>query len=548
MASIDEPPVEPPAAEPPAVEPPVDAIEESVAESSAVVEHPAVAHPPDDAREPEGPADAGILDLYRAAWQSARDMLVRYRVAVVVELVLIAAWFILRTASSVESRPYLVWTIVAAGVAVISPTSGLVILASAAPFFEPVTLTRALGMRHILVAALGISVLLRLVLGGWRRMPWSPPLLLGIAIGVLTALGVVNTFRRFDQDWAMHAAGTWLASVGGAMIILVVAAWVARNGTWRPLVAAVIAAVVAGGLSLADHFAPGAISNGPLAWVGFWKDFNGRLGGVIPSPNAMAALLIVPTAVLVFWAVLGRGNVLTRVVALVVAVPMVGALYVTYSRAALLALFVIAVILTWRIRRALGVAVLAVGIVGGIILLPGYLQLRSQSAIEGTVQPGSILVASDELRFRAWGAAIGMWQNQPIVGQGFLAYKQLGDQYGDAVLGSPHNEWLRLFAEEGTTGGIVGLAFLVTTLWWLSRRREAIFGGILAGAAGYFLMASFNNPLLFVQVSAVVFAAIGYGLGRVTVTYAAAVAPADGPSPPLAPGIASPGQVGDPRT
>lgn len=462
--------------------------------------------------EPEITSGVGIVDLYRQAWRAGQDAVVRYRLAIVIEIALIAAWFLFRTAFTVESRPYLLWTIVAAGVALISPTSGLVILAATGPFFEPVTLTRALGMRHVLVAALGISVLLRLVVGGWRRMPWSPPLVLGIAIGVLTALGVVNTFQRFDQDWAMHAAGTWLASVGGAMIILVVAAWVARDGTWRALAAAVTAAVVAGCLSLIDHFAPGAISNGPLAWVGFWKDFSGRLGGVIPSPNAMAALLIVPTAVLIFWAVLGRGKVPTRIGALVVAVPMVIALYVTYSRAALLALFVIAVILSWRIRRALGVGVMAVGIVGGIILLPGYLQLRSQSAVEGTVQPGSILVASDELRFRAWGAAIGMWQNQPIVGQGFLAYKQLGDQYGDAVLGSPHNEWLRLFAEEGTGTGIVGLAFVATSLWWLSRRRDAIAGGILSGVAGFFLMASFNNPFLFIQISVVAFTAVGYGL------------------------------------
>jgi O-antigen ligase len=227
----------------------------------------------------------------------------------------------------------------------------------------------------------------------------------------------------------------------------------------------------------------------------------------------MAALLIVPTAVLIFWAVLDRGRPWMRVAALVVASPLVLALYVTYSRAALLALFVIGVVLCWRIRRVLGVAVLAVGIVGGAILLPGYLQLRSQSATEGVVQPGSILVASDELRFRAWGAAIGMWQDDPITGQGFLAYKQLGEAYGDPVLGSPHNEWLRLFAEEGTVTGIAGLAFVATTLWWLARRREPLIGGILAGAAGYFIMASFNNPFLFIQVSVVVFTAIGFGLG-----------------------------------
>jgi O-antigen ligase len=464
--------------------------------------------------EPEPLVRPGIVDLYRAVWEAGREVVVRRRVAIAVELGMIGLWLILRTVYSVESRPYLLWTIVASGVAIVSPTSGLVILAGTAPFFEPVSLSRVLGMRHILVIVLGFSVLLRLALGGWRRMPWSPPVFLAVAIGLLTAIGVGVTSTRFSTDWTTTAAQTWLSSIGGAMIILVVATWVARDGVWRAVAAGIAAAVVAGGLSLIDHFSPGLVANGPLGWIGFWKDFNGRLGGAVPSPNGMAALLILPTAVLIFWGVLGRGRLWGRVGALATAAPMVVALYVTYSRAALLALFVLAVILCWRIRRVLGIAVLVVGIVGGAIALPSYLQLRSQSALEGVVTPGSILVASDEYRFRAWGAATRMWQDQPITGQGFLAYKQLADTYGDPVLGSPHNEWLRLFAEEGTVAGLAGLAFIAIMFWYLARRREPLSRAILAGAAGYVIMASFNNPLLFVQISAVVFVGIGFGLAR----------------------------------
>jgi O-antigen ligase len=248
--------------------------------------------------------------------------------------------------------------------------------------------------------------------------------------------------------------------------------------------------------------------------VGFWKDFNGRLGGVVASPNAMAALVIVPTAVLVFWAILARGHGWSRLAAAALAVVPVVALYFTYSRAALLALFLLAVLLGWRIQRRLGALVLIVGVVWGVILLPGYLQLRSESVPEGAVQPGSILVASDALRFRAWNAAVDMWRDDPVTGQGFLAYKQLADRYGDPDLGSPHNEWLRLFAEEGAVGGAVGMGFVVATLWWLRRRDDPIVGGVLAGSAGYFLMAAFNNPFLFTQVSVVALGGIGFGLAR----------------------------------
>ena len=493
-------------------------VQPSVADSRPAAADPLQA---DSGQAEPPPTGAGILDLYRSLWLAARDRIVRHRLAIVIEVALVAAWFVLRTTSAVDGRPYIAWTFVAAIVAVISPTSGLVLLAATAPFYEPATLLRiigvrpapaVLGFRHVLVAVLAISVVIRLLSGGWRCMPWSWPVILAIAIGALTAIGVVVTSTRFPAEWTRVAAYTWLSSIGGAMLLLVVAVWVARDGTWRPLAAAVGAAIVAGGLSLIDHFAPGVVSNGPLSWIGFWKDFNGRLGGAVPSPNGMAALLILPTAILIFWAMLGRGTVWLRVGSLALAAPMVLALYVTYSRAALLALFVLVIVLCWCIRRALGVAVLVIGIAGGAILLPSYLQLRSQSALEGAVVPGSILVASDEYRFRAWGAAIGMWQDQPVTGQGFLAYKQLADNYGDPVLGSPHNEWLRLFAEEGTLGGLTGIAFVASTLWWLSRKRDPIGGAILAGAAGYFIMASFNNPLLFVQISVVVFTAVGFGL------------------------------------
>ena len=62
--------------------------------------------------DPPAP-DATVLDLYRAAWSGLRGGIVRYRLAIVVEVGMIALWFILRTGWSVESRPYLAWTVLA---------------------------------------------------------------------------------------------------------------------------------------------------------------------------------------------------------------------------------------------------------------------------------------------------------------------------------------------------------------------------------------------------------------------------------------------------
>ena len=121
-------------------------------------------------------------------------------------------------------------------------------------------------------------------------------------------------------------------------------------------------------------------------------------------------------------------------------------------------------------------------------------------------------MASDEFRFRAWGAALRMVEDKPLIGQGYLAYKELAETFGDPVLGSPHNEWLRIFAEEGVIVGLVAIAFLVATAVTLARVPGWLGTGILAGFLGYVIAASFNNPLLFVRVSAVAFGIVGVGL------------------------------------
>jgi O-antigen ligase len=117
-----------------------------------------------------------------------------------------------------------------------------------------------------------------------------------------------------------------------------------------------------------------------------------------------------------------------------------------------------------------------------------------------------------------------MWADAPLTGQGYLAYKELAESYGDPLLGSPHNEWLRIFAEEGVVVGLVAIAFLVATAVTLARVPGWLGTGILAGFLGYVIAASFNNPLLFVRVSAVAFGIVGVGLALAERARAATVA------------------------
>ncbi len=455
---------------------------------------------------------ASIPEARRAAWNDIQQAIARYRVAIAVEIVMVAVWFVLRMTVDVGSTAYAAWVAVTCGIALVSPTSGLVILMATIPFYEPGTVSQTLGLRHVILATLAVSVALRLVAGGWRTMLWTAPVRMAIGVGLVTLLGVANTWRLFPTEWAWHTTHSWLATIGGAMIVFIVGVWVATTGARRHIVAAVVSSTIAVLLALAELRAPGSISTSALAWAGFWgKDFSPRLYGPIASPNGMAALAVMPVCVMTAVAVLGRDRAMRLLAAAGAAVLFV-AMYLTYSRAALLSLFGLAVVVAWRLHRRLGQAVIALGIVGAILFVPSYLQLRGQAGAVGPSQPGSFLVANDYQRIDAWGAAIAMWRDEPVLGQGFLAYKQLGNEFGDPILSSPHNEWLRLFAEEGVVGGLLGLAFVATTLSWLIHGRGALAAGILAGAIGWFTMATFNNPLIYVQVSAIVFPLVGFAL------------------------------------
>jgi len=449
---------------------------------------------------------AEVASFYGVLWSEAQAR--RREIAIAVEAIMVIAWFLVRTVADVDSRVYLLWLLAAGALALVAPKSGLVVLIATSVFFEPDSLARTLAPRELLVLPLAVGVLVQIATDRFR---WRPGLWIWLGLLLLagTALGVVHTFLVFDQDFQWHAAQSWIGNMLAPIIILIAAAWTARDGDLRVLVVAVGVAVVASVVCLIEYAVPGSISNGPFAWVGFWKDFGARLGGTVPSPNALSTQLIVPTMVLLAAVLLAR-DVRLRAIALVGLIPVAVAQYLTFSRAPLLAVYAFVVIAAWRLRRSLGIAVLVGGLVVGTALLPSYLQLRSQSA-DGLV-PGSILVATDEYRFRAWGAAGAMWLDAPLTGQGYLAYKELAESFGDPLLGSPHNEWLRIFAEEGVIVGLVGIAFLGATAIELARVRGWLGTGMLAGFLGYVIAASFNNPLLFVRVSAVAFGIVGVGL------------------------------------
>ncbi len=457
----------------------------------------------------------GALDLYRAIWAAGRDWTGRRWVRPSIELGFIVAWLLLRTTGD-DPTMDAIWTASAIVVAALSPVSGLVILVGVAPWDQASTLGNALGLRHLLVLGLAASVGLR-VLFRPRSLPRTPSVAVALALLAITLiLGVGWMYGQFGRKIGWESATFWLAGFGGAMIVLLVATWLGYRSSSRPLWVAVIAATVAGALSLADYLLPGIMRGLPVQALLADKTFGPRLAGAIASPNAMVSLLVAPAGVFAAALVLGSDR-RVRVAAAVVLVGLAGAMLLTYSRSAILGLFAIAVLVLWHWRRKVGAALLLGGLAVGIAIAPAYLQARG-SVLGGAsaVVPGKILIATDEQRITAWSAASRMFLDRPLTGQGFRSYKKLAPEYGDAVLGSPHNEWLRLFAEEGIVAGILGLAFALTIARDLARAPGWLAVGCLGAFIGWAITATFNNPFLFIQVDAIAFTVAGImiGLGR----------------------------------
>jgi O-antigen ligase/polysaccharide polymerase Wzy-like membrane protein len=458
---------------------------------------------------PDLDARRGLVDSYRALRQSALERMPHLPVAA--EATLVAAYMLARTVNAPHEL-LLGWVAIAAVVTLVSPTSGLVMIAAIGPFPEGVFLPRAVGAKSFLVIVLALAVAVRVAA---TPRPWIRPpaaILLAIAILAGTGVGIAVTGLRFGSVAFNGAWHTWLAGIASALFVFVAAAWVARHGELRPLVVALGAATIAGFLSLVDYLAPDAFRGSILGWTtGSGPPLVGRLSGVIrASPTATATLIMIPTTVLLAGAALRRGRWL-RLAAITVAVPLLLAAYLTYNRAVFLALFALAVVVGWRIRRQLGAAILVVGLVVGALLLPGYMTARG-AATGAVLQPGQVLIASDQQRLNAWATAGRMFLDSPLIGQGFRAYRRVAPSFGDTTLNAPHNEWLRLFAEDGVVVGLAGLAFIVVTAATLARRGGWLVTAALGAFLSFVIAAAFNNPLLFNQVTIPAFVVAGTGV------------------------------------
>jgi O-antigen ligase len=454
----------------------------------------------------------GVVDLYREVFAAASAFARRWRLEIVTEIALVVAYFTLRTIGA-DAPALPTWLIAAAVVAVVSPTSGLVVLAAIAPFNEGIAITRDIGSKTMVAAAVLAGIVVRWVLDPSARIRPRAPVLLAGGLIVASGLSLIRSWQRWGTDFAQPAAEIWLQGVATMLVVFIASVWVARRGELRPLIVAIIATTVAGLISLADFVGGDAtMRDSFLGWLVVGQFNPTRLTGVIRSPTSTAALVMLPITVFIVAAILGR-DIRLRIGAAILALPLLLTAYLTFNRAVFLGLYILAVVVGWRIRRWLGIALLVGGLVLGALLLPTYQALRGGAVgSAGLPTPGQVLIASDQQRLTAWSAASRMFLDQPILGQGYRAYRQLSVDFGDPTLNAPHNEWLRFFAEGGLFVGVLAAGFAVVTSLSLMRRPGWLETGILASFLAFCLAAAFNNPFLFNQVTIPAFILAGTGI------------------------------------
>ncbi len=366
---------------------------------------------------------------------------------------------------------------------------------------DPVVVAKAVvGVLALAVAfALASSTTRRRV--GTGSVWWLGAVLSSAVLGALTAGNLV-------------AGGTVAVRVAlvGATVLLLVRAAPAVDVLTALLRACVAVAVVA-------------------AVTGVPAYTDGRLAGGIPAidPNELALLAGLGVLLLTWRIVVGRATVTAALIAAV----LLGVVWATGSRTALLMLVLGVLAMVVHIRRP------EVGlVVSGLVLVAlAPVAVISTGAVVDFVTRGGDGTSTLGSRFIAWRAALS-WadsQWQSVFGGG-LSVKiiRVQEQYWDTQ--PLDSTWVSLLVQAGWFGVLVGAGWVLWTVRGVlraPRRHRVLFMGLLVFLLGRSVLESglFDATVAFLLFTAVSLLAEGGSRDRLAAEEAAV--PAGGRSAPL---------------
>jgi O-antigen ligase len=261
---------------------------------------------------------------------------------------------------------------------------------------------------------------------------------------LLLAFLAIMMISEVFNGWAGGAAEqlSQFAPTVAAFVLLSNASWTQRR------VLIVMAVMTLCACVLAAHSVQQATTG--MGWTETPPQEDGRIQyiGIFSDPNDIG-LLFVSVLPMAFY-LSSRGGLLglLRLFWLAAAALLLYGVYLTSSRGALLAVVFMAGVFVWLRRGMVTAALIGVGALGGISLLPSRLQEidASESSAAGRVD--------------AWYEGLQMFQSQPIFGVGagnFADYNEL----------TAHNSFVLVLAETGIVGFTVWMAFVGYCFWMM---------------------------------------------------------------------------------
>jgi putative inorganic carbon (HCO3(-)) transporter len=352
------------------------------------------------------------------------------------------------------------------------------------------------GAAHVATAVVLAGALLRWGLGAERfAVPGEIA-----AFAALAAAYVAATL--FATDRAAAAAET-LDLVSYSMVVAMLVAlldspsWL-RRAVWAVVTGVGLLALLAILQQVTKSY---AAPYGGFASILPAGDAMRSAGPLNPNPFGQ---VLATAAVLAFYLARIQPRLAGRAVAAIIAVACVVAVVYTQSRAALIALLIVAV--AAGVLRGMRLPVLAVAVGGAIALatlvLPASLQTRvgalyaAVSSNAGTPQDSSLRGRQSENL-----AGLRMWSDRPLIGVGPDNFEIHYQEYSEAIGTDPrpeqrgaHNLYLESLAETGLLGAVAffGVLWLALTGAWRARRRlvgdDALLAEGILVALGAFLI------------------------------------------------------------